>query len=421
MKKLLLTFIFTLILTIGLVSATAVLQNPVNNSMQSSTTILFNISGENANTGVKYNFTIGYSNGTVTSGINLVNDTLTHYWNSTTLEIDAGYGLVHNWTLYENATLQWVGFFDVDSTAPTIAGTPTFALGNKTTGGNYLNVTFNITDINPSQCRVRLYYQDGTIINMSGEISYNSTPQWAYCYANVTPSEINKDGYVEVVPATKDEAGNEAISTTNQSWIVYRLKTGWNFITGFENKTLSQIAGEFTNVTYVSVWDNTGTMKNFTTFTLGGSTNANVRSNLTSIYGYGSAYIYVSTDIVSMRRYYTPITSWLNATLFRNTTTGKTSWNQIGVTKRTTDLNATIMANACFNSTHYTGSCEDITWVSWYNIQLGKYCSFYRNRLATSCSGYLSNNITLERGDSLWIALSTSIAYNNITLDRGKW
>jgi len=396
-------------------SASSSLELPLNNSILNSKTVYFNATGL---AGYTYNATIGYSNGTSFGTKIYVNDTTTHFWNVSTLEIDSGYGLWHNYTLYENAVSQGTRFFRVDSTVPTIVGTPTFTLGNKSTGGNYINVTFNVTDANPSSCKVRLYYGDGKILNATSEVSYNSTPQWAWCFVNVTPSDVTKDGYVEIVPTAQDQAGNENISGTNQSYIFYRLKTGWNIITGYENKTLSQIAGEFTNVTYVSVFDNRPDMKNFTTFTVGGSTNSGIGSNHSSNYSYGAAYIYVNADVVSMRRYYAPPAAWQNVTLYANSTAGKTDWNLLGVTKQLTNLNTTLTGNVCTNTTGAIvgANCANLTWMSFYSIQEAKPCSFYRGRLATSCS-LTSDQYNLTRGDALWIAVQDT----NVILMRGSW
>jgi len=383
-------------------------------------------------------------------------------------------------------------FFKLDTAAPTFPATPTFSsISNKSTGGNYLTVTINTTDANPSYCGLSLYYGSGTRRNISSEVSFNSTLNNALCYVNVTPSDIVEDGYVEIVPFVKDNAGNENTSTTNQSYIVYRLKTGWNIITGYQNKTLSQIAAEFTNVTYVSVFDNRGNMKNFTTFTVGGATNANTGANFSSDYSSGAAYVYVNSDVVSIRRYYSPPSSWQSVNLYHNTSASKPTWNLIGVTAQLTNLNSTIMQNVCgnytlgtttnetvnftandtwvaltnslvlsasavmnesvsipagnwtTNATHiklvdtvgdvdplldynvtytYTGAysyanCANVTWVSFYSIQDGKFCSFYRNRLATSCS-LTSAQYNLTRGDALWIATQPGV---NITLARGSW
>jgi hypothetical protein len=308
-------------------------------------------------------------------------------------------------------------FFKLDTAAPTFPATPVFSsIGNKTTGGNYITLTINSTDANPSYCGASLYWSDGTRTNVSTEVSFNLSTTNANCSLNVTPSDITNDGYVEVVPFMKDNAGNENTSTTNQSYIFYRLKTGWNVITGYENKTLTQIAGEFTNVTYVSVWDNLN--KVFVTFTVGGATNSGIGSNITSNYSAGAAYIYVNANVNVMRRYYAPPAAWLNISLFSNNTTN-TPWNLVGITKQLTDLNATLMGNVCTNltGTIVGANCANLTWFSYYSVQEGKFCSFYRNRLATSCAR-LTNETNLTRGDALWIAVQSGA---NVTLIRGSW
>lgn len=389
---------------------------PVNESIHNSKTVWFNCTGDAGST---YNATIGYDNGTSYGTVTYVNDTLSHFHNSTTLERDSAYGKWHNFTLYEDAVSQGIYFFKVDSTAPTIHATPSYTLGNYTSGGNVLNVTFNITDENPSSCYLELHYDDGTITNITGDsddVTYSAANS-AYCYFNLTPDDIEQDGYVEVKPSAKDAAGNENSAVYNQSYIIYRLKTGWNLVTGYENKTLSEIADEFEKVTYVSAFNNDGGYKNFTTYTVGGSTNENVTANFSSNYSSGAAYIYVSEDIVSMRRYYTPLTSWTNASLYVNDSASKTPWNIIGITEYLTDMNETLYQDVCLNLTgsNVGANCSNITWASWYDIQNGEYCSWYRGRKATSCD-VDSTDLNLTRGDALWLAVE-----DDLILQRSLW
>lgn len=399
----------------------------LNNSVRSTRPIM-NISVYDNATNCTFNFDSRGLNGSMMQSP--AKEPYRVYWtNASALNFpETAYGEWHNIT-YQcqdscgNVTNSSRYFFKLDLTSPTISGTPTFALGNKSAGGNYLNVTFNVTDKNPLGCGVRLYYKDGTIINASGDYSYNNTPEWAFCYINVTPEDIEKDGYAVVVPAANDDAGHRDISWTNQSWVFYRLKTGWNIITGFENKTTAQMASEFTNITYVSLWDNLN--KSFTTYTTGGSTNSGLASNLSTRYGAGAVHFYVNDDVVSMRRHYAVADSWYNATLYHNTTTTKSSWNLVGITSNLTDLNNSLIFkfDLCVNSTggNYSSKsyCNNvITWTSWYDIQNGQTCSFYRNRLATSCSGIKSTELNASIGDALWIAVSDS---NNVTLNRRKW
>jgi hypothetical protein len=229
-------------------------------------------------------------------------------------------------------------FFKLDTTNPAFPAAPVFSsISNETTGGNYFTVYINTTDANPSYCGVGLYYGSGTIRNISREISFNTSVTNTNCSVNVTPSDIVEDGYAEVVPFMKDNAGNEVINATNQSYIFYRLKKGWNVLVGYENKTLAQIAALFTNVTYISVWDNVN--KSFYTYTVGGATYSGIASNMSSQYGLGAVYVYVNDNVVAMTRYYAPPTSWLSGILYENSSSSLTPWNMVGVTKQLTNLN----------------------------------------------------------------------------------
>ncbi len=265
-------------------------------------------------------------------------------------------------------------YFKIDTVIPIFSAPAFGSIGNYSTSGNIIPVWFNITDENPSHCGLSLFYGSGNRRNISSEVSYSIAANTYNCSINVTPSDIVEDGYVEVTPLTRDAAGNEN-TTANQSYIIYRLKTGWNTVTFYENKTLAQIAGMFPNVVYISVFDNRDNMKNFSTYTVGGSTNSGLISNLSSNYGYGAVYVYVSADTVIMSRYYAPPTAWLTLNLSSNSTSGKTAWNLVGVTKQLTDLNATVMKDACSNfSTTTTNETVNFTanntWIAPANTKM---------------------------------------------------
>lgn len=387
-----------------------------------------------------------------------------------------------------------VKYFQIDTTKPSILPSLMYApIGNASgsTFGNYLTVYFNISDQHPNYCGLSLYFEDdGYIKNVSSQSVYNASETMSNCTVNVTAADIDRDGYVDVVPFAKDNAGNEnTTGSNNQSYVFFRLKEGWNIITGYENKTLTQIAMEFPNVTYVSVFDNAPDAKNFTTFTVGGTTNANIPSNHSSNKSYGAALVYVNDDVNIIRRHYSVPVEWQNVTLYSNTSVNKTKWNLVGVTSQLTNVNSSMMQDVCTNETafnnnrtitfagnntwmsmsdirilaisavmnttnevpfgnytfnqshiklldsvgnlnnhtdynvsytysmYHTGEyCSNVTWCSFYSSQDGEYCSWYRNRLATSCS-MRSNQYNLTRADGLWIAL----VGNNTVLKRGSW
>lgn len=307
-------------------------------------------------------------------------------------------------------------YFKLDLTDPSFPATPAFTLGNKSTGGNYLNITANVSDKNPGGCMASIYWDNGAIFNSTGEVSYSTAVENGVCMVNVTSSDIAHDGYAEIMIASKDQAGHYA-KETNQSYIIRRLKAGWNLATGFENKTLAQIAAEVPNVTYVSVWDNE--QKVYWTHIVGGSVNATLGSNLSTNMSSGAAYIYVTQDVTLIRRYYAVPSAWANTSIMHNMTAGKQPINLIGVTKAITDLNATMMKNVCYNSTGGISfaNCANITWVTWYSELDGKYCAYYRNRLSVGCS-LTSDKYNLTIGDSLWISTQNGA---NFTLGRSGW
>jgi hypothetical protein len=405
--------------------ADATPQAPVNYTILNSQAVDFNFSGGVNSTAQNYTYilSIGLSNTTVLANKTMANDSTSHFFNQTVLQIDSGWGLYHNWTIWEsvntatNITNTYRGFFKVDSAVPTFNVPQYAAIGNKTTGGNFINGTVNISDLNPSGCQAALYWSDGTWTNFSTEVVYNTSVNNSRCEVNVTPADIIKDGKADFLIRAKDQAGNINVTPTNQSYVFYRLKAGWNLVTGYENKTVTQIAAEFTNVTYVSLWDNN--KKVFWTYTVGGATNASMGANFSSNLSAGAAYVYVNADVVSMRRWYAVPATWQNVSLFHNTSANLTTWNLIGVTKYITDLNATMQRDVCanFSGTNVGANCTNITWVSFWSSSENKMCSFYRGRISTSCS-LTADKYNLTSGDALFIAVQAGV---NMTLNRNGW
>jgi len=323
------------------------------------------------------------------------------------------YDAMNNRTMYN--TSNSLIYFAVDLTNPTVTSL-TSTVRNKSSGGNYLNGTFNVTDNHTSHCRIRVY-QDARgggleILNLSASMStFTEESNNFTCTYDINSSAGLKDGKIIVQAIGYDKAGRTGVSNANITKIVHNLKTGWNPITIYSNMTLVQLAGKVPNITYISVFNNSGSYKNYATFTTGLSTNANIRLNETN-----ATYVYVSEDVMFMEDLNYTAGPWLNVTLYKNDTTAKSSWNLMGVVVANTTMNQTFYGDrdTCHwvNGTNMTWGCANITWISWFNVSDGKFYSAYRGQAAVSVPGRNVANLYIPQGSALWIAVNENITYN---------
>ena len=419
MKVKLKYLILLFLLSIGLVYAvsqtmTVTSVNPsVNLTNYTTNELVLNVSTSNAAS--KCVALIGYNNGTADESWLMTNGTSNTTWvNASTFNpnSDSHFNDYLNLTYRcENGTagIYWnssVWYFGFDSTSPVIDG-ETYSYSN-TTDGNQIVFTFNVTDNNTDNCAVRIINPTGSV-EKTVDGTMLERAEDARCNVTLSPSDFLYNGNYSLEAWAEDEQDNTGVTTSNESIMIYKMKTGWNLITIYENKTLAEIASMVENISYVSSWDNLA--KSYTTFTVGSSTNGAHTANATN-----ATYVYANEDLTLMRDYDPVDSKWQNVTLYKTSTSG---WNQMGVMNRMT-LNNTLYNSTGsifkYDGTHDTAyTSANITYVSYYNTTLGKYCSARRGFTATSCSPDLNvTDITLDRGQALWVLIDA-----NITYDRG--
>lgn len=287
--------------------------------------------------------------------------------------------------------------------------------GNYTSGGNYFNETFGVDENNIDTCWLEFYRNDTSIDNVTGELSNVSSPQNSTynCTVEVLPTDITFTGNLTIGIRANDtvgyEAGGKNPPAKLREYQTYVLKAGWNLLTIYDNVTLAQMSNWFSqeaDLTYISLFSNNATFKNFTTYTIGTATNGAENISATQ----NATYVYVGNDTVLIRPY--DMTSFSsNITLFSNVSEDKSAWNFIGVQVDNKTLNETLNI---VNGTEY----NKLLYVSYYEPSLQKYCTGYRGYSVTSCyPTYTSSNITIPRGAAIWVLHNKTDAPKNNIMD----
>lgn len=285
---------------------------------------------------------------------------------------------------------------------------------NYTSGGQYINITFNTTDVSALDCNIRGLYQEGLSPSMytwsTNKKSTTADATRQTWFINITPADVIYSGKYILQPYCTDAAGNANISSTNKTVVLTRLYTGWNPVSIPYNYTLAQIAGLAPNISYVSIFSNFAGFKNYTTYTAGSSTNALLEVNQTN-----GTYIYVTQNTVLMMNFSDLGQGWMNMTLWGNTSTAS-GWNYIALPNSTAGINSTIWNTRC-NTTAGAGAagvnCDNITLASVYVPSLGKWCSAFRTSLSTSCyPTYTSLNLSVIYGQGMWLWTNSNLTYN---------
>jgi len=385
--------------------------NATNYTGAYGVTLNISVSPDNNASVCSYDF--GFTNNTVTTAFvtNMTNSTSNSFHNASAVGIpdDSALNGWHNVTFRCYNGSDWYNetvLFGLDSTNPSIDNI-NYNISNQTSGGHSVNYTFNVTDRHTRMCGVRIYDPWGEMTNVTGTLLDGSNVEDGRCDVDISSSEFSFNGNYTLEPWAQDYLDLNGTGT-NLSVNVYKLAVGWNHVSISDNVTLSSIANNMTNVSYVSVYDNL--YKNYTTFTTGSSTNANFRTNSTN-----ATYIYVSENVTMIRVYHTD-NFCRNMSLYKTSTSG---WNQMGV-RTSVSLNQTMYNSTgpiykYDNTLNASFTSENITYVSYRNATLGKYCSARRGFTATSCSPEFNvTDIKPARGEAIWILVN-----ENITYDRG--
>lgn len=197
-------------------------------------------------------------------------------------------------------------FFFIDTISPTIdhfaaeiynSTGPTALLQP----GNYLRIIVNISDNSTDNATLQvwnLYDNTSSRYTMlfhnssnfttgignqtgigAGELRSNTMSSWFKL--NMSGENITRDGMFRFkIINVYDKAGNTANGTSNITYVFTNISATYHIpLVIYDNKTLSEIATTLPNITHVSTYDYREGFKNFTTFTVGSSTNANTLVN----------------------------------------------------------------------------------------------------------------------------------------------
>ena len=354
---------------------------------------------DNATTGCYFT----YYNGTLSnvSNFTMANDTITNWYNVTSTgikdSVQWGYGNItyrcHNST---DLAVSGTYFFHLDVTAPTVTADNVTKL-NYTSNGltkPYLNVTFIGTDADTfystggkSRGWIKVYGPGGG----NGEYECtNNTPMnnsntAITFHYNVTDTQLSGTGWFRIDKWATDWYGKNSTTSANyvnNTGVAYALKTGWNMIGTYGNETYATVCDRISNITYVSLFNNSGNYHNYTTYACGASTGAS------TVIGDGRGiYVYATTDVQAYNVNYSSFSAPATY-ISTNMSTTDTPWNMAGI--------------YAVGGRRLSAICSldgNITYVS--------YNDFSNNTYYTHKCGWDINNVTAPVGTAVWIK------YNN--------
>ena len=310
----------------------------------------------------------------------------------------------------------WSNYIQYDTRVPVIRNV-VFTAPYNTTGGNSVNISFDVTDNTTSTCKGQVIYGDSTRFNITGTLTnvtevLNGTMNCTVIFSPTqTVPSFNQSGNITFFGVALDSSVNDAYSTTFREFQGYYLKKGWNYIIPFENVSTNDLAAwlpSSSGVTYVSVWNNTG--KSFITHTVGATTNRFTLNSTTN-----ATLLYLTSDAVLLRRYYGYPVGWGNITLYLNDTPTHTSWDLVGPLFRKS-LNQTVWLINTTIAIHPTYAANTtLIQVSSYNPGLGKFCNLFKTYSSTSCYPYYTaTNYTIPRGMAVWVLQNSTKTPNTL-------
>jgi len=406
--------LFMVPFTFGILT-TITVESPTNATLFTSEPI-FNITTNDTAVNTSY-----YFNGE--SAVALINDTTanTSWSNSSALSLaDSPFDGFNNVTFSATNTTSTIWsntsltagytFFKLDSASP-IIDTLTLDFRNTTDnttleGGNYLNFTFNASEREYRTIYVTIYLPNGTVVNSTVTPTSLTTTENRFVSVNISGADLPIDGLYQIEAHVEDSSARDTAGT-NQSIIVTRLKADvFNLVTWNENITLSGISDRIPNLTSVSIYDNRIGFKNFTTFTIGTSTNQNVAVNESL----NSTYLLPSSDLLLIRIFQTGAYGNTNVTL----ETG--GWNLVGLVTTLTLNESMYATDAYVNITLGAADFNNVTYASWYNGTSGLFCSAFQSFTITSCSGFTVTGITIREDSGLWILTNDNMTVNRTLL-----
>ncbi len=435
-KKILIGIIVALII-IAFLSVLAlsapVLITLTNPSSNASTIIVtyqvFNVTTNITSTQV--NYTIGFTNGTSTLENTFENSSTTAWGiNITYLIPDSLYGKYHNITVYANDSTTGgnrttsVFNFYIDTASPLVArfsgANGNWTVRNDTrTGykGNWVNITFNASDILLNTCGARLYnytnlYASPSEIN--GSFS-TAAAQNRNCTVLINASQITPDGPF-IVEYWANDTSNRRTLSGNETGVKMTLKAGkWNLLTyngpsgiyGLNNITRLFPVNTWTAATF-------NTSAGFKNYTIYSSATPSINNNTKLVLG-DAFWLYngETYDVGYLEHAY--FTSGYVANTLTNRSlisTDVMDWNFHGVFSDTT-INATLWSYAKTNGLGESATYQNVTALGFWNQTENDWITCMSG--IDSCSGNWSVLNKIPRSYGLIVAVNFNLTLNYST------
>lgn len=453
-------FVSLLVFTLFVVITTAVDYSfssvaPVNLTSLNTSWAFFNMSinSSASSPNMFCNMTFGSANGTSYYNISMYNDTTTHYYRNLSVAwlADTGYGQLHNFTFVCNDSDPSAGSgggnlstsaqyqFKIDTINPTIGS----AFGpfwnytqlNTSTNG-YLNITFNITDVNINACRVRINQENGAFTVKEGVLTPAATTR--NCTVLVSSTDITQDGDFSIETWGNDTSQRSAYGTNQTGLASILVADKWNLVTysghaedvnaaatgtdSFSNESLSDILNRLPGCTHISLFNTSFGAKNYITY----ARTAQLINNDTQVILGNATWIYCTSANTYLRPNYMTNIGMIDdtkITLYVNSSTTDTSWNLYG---QFYDRNAneTLYSDYTSNpegdlSTVAGLAAGNITAMSFYNATLGQYVSCVKRNMTHIAAplpicthGYNATTWTIPKSFPVWVYVIANFTIN---------
>jgi hypothetical protein len=301
----------------------------------------------------------------------------TSFWN-VTISVNEGGGNETNITYA----------FYVDTITPVVANYTDQPTIDNTTGGDSVFMSASVVENNTDSCWFLIYFklnQQETFAletTLDGTLSSTST-RTPNCNITIEPGNFTKNGYYEIQAVVNDSAGQEGVSSQNETFIVDILQASqWNAIAmleednGTRGGNFYQWADNHSYISYVSEFNSSA--QGFITYTVGSASN-----NLTDIYFGMGAYVYPSSDSVLIRHNRTISSDYENVTFVNSSAYGP--WTLAG------------MMYVDYNISSLSAATSYSNWASFHNNTDDYYYTYARNFGSSAPANYIL------QGKAVWI------------------
>lgn len=265
----------------------------------------------------------------------------------------------------------------VDTIVPNVTSYARQNVTNPTGENMTALVNFTVADnITHVSCIVKIKQTgQSDVVFGSDSITMNASGLSRRCVLTINPVNVTTEGNFYIEATANDSAGN-TYATNDTNWTkITLLEDKWTLMRVLRNITLIEIGNFSYHITQVAFWSNED--KNYTTWTKGTATHANVQVNDTT-----AVYVY-SNKTVGLLRYWTTDVQNKNFTLYNG-------WNQVA-TFNTTALK---LEEAC-NLT-LSNATADTLYIS---VPLANESKYYSHR----CGFSFHSQIEIPIGHGYWM------------------